>query len=352
MLTNDRIIKAINDKEIEIAVAFGLEKGNPILYESEKSILITSLKENLYSDRLKLTLGPIIKVLNKKKVKSRYRFKSTCDCYDLRKSDNKYIINPGETIVILTNEKIKLNGKYACLIVPRISMSEVGIVVTTAYVDPYYNGLLRLHLSNMSDKAFELKFLEVVAQCFFFELSDFVSETFLENFSVKSVFFGQTWQGILSSDRNPFPIKKESANIDKLSNVKNQLNIIWSFVKKHSIIFLIITNLIIILSGLAAFQEEFKSYTTAMSQIEDSLEPTISEIIINPGEIYGEKEVTVRLSKSDIVSVLCNNDDIHYRIISGDVENESKIIFSVVTASPMTNQHEVNFSYVIVRRIK
>ena len=65
MLTNDRIIKAINDKEIEIAVAFGLEKGNPILYESEKSILITSLKENLYSDRLKLTLGPIIKVLNK-----------------------------------------------------------------------------------------------------------------------------------------------------------------------------------------------------------------------------------------------------------------------------------------------
>ena len=108
MLSNIRIIKAINDKEIEISVAFGLNDGRLDLYNSEQDLLNSSLKENLYSDRLKLTMGPIVKVLGKKSINPKYRFKTTNDCYDLRKSDNKYVINPGESIIVLTNEKIKL----------------------------------------------------------------------------------------------------------------------------------------------------------------------------------------------------------------------------------------------------
>lgn len=352
MLSNGRIERALHNKEIEISVSFGFNKDrNPVRYQTEKSILSSSLKNNLYSDRLKLTMGPIIKVLNKKPINSKYRFKSFFNYFDLRKSNNKYIINPRESIIILTNEKIKLNGKYACLIIPRISMSDVGIVVTTAYVDPYYCGLMRLHLTNMSENPYELNFLEAIAQCFFFELSDPVSTTFKDRFPTKSVFFGHTWNEILDSDRNAFPTKKKSAQIDRLSNLKYQLNIGWSFVKKHSLIFLFLTNLIALLCGFAIFQQNFTNYTMAVEQIESILNPITTEIVIDSGKQYGEKEIIVGYAKSDIISVLCNNDEINYKIFSGDVENETRIVFSVYLPSEAIDVQEIDFTYVIIRRI-
>lgn len=352
MLSREKIIKAINDKEIEISISFSFKGGALTQYDTEQDFLASPLAENLYSDRLKLTMGPIIKVINKKRVSSKYRFKSNESCHDLRKSNNKYVINPGESIIVLTNEKFKFNGKYACLVVPRISLSDVGIVVTTAYVDPYYHGVMRLHLSNLSDKTYELTTLEAIAQCFFFKLSDPVSEVYKEQFSSKSVFFGQTWHGILNSDRNPFPTKKESAYVDKYSNLKYQVGILGSLIKKHSLIFVLFTNLVMILGGFALFQQNFTRYTTAMEQIENFLEPTASEIVIDSGNAYGEKEIVVGYAKSDIVSVLCNNNEIHYQILSGDVEDETKIVFSLSLPSATVDRYEMNFTYVIVRRIK
>lgn len=310
------------------------------------------MKDNLYSDRLKLTMGPIIKVLNKKRINPKYRFKSLPDCFDLRKFDNKYIINPGESITVLTNEKIKLNGKYTCLVVPRISLSDVGIVVTTAYVDPFYQGVMRLHLSNFSDQVYELSSLEAIAQCFFFELSDTVAETYKDEFSMKSVFYGQTWKGILSSDRNPFPIKKQSVMVDRFLKMKKQINSLGSYIKRHSLSFMIITNLVAILCGYAAFKQEFIRYTSAMQQIEDFLEPIASEIVIKEGTLYGEKEINVPYEKSDIVSILSNNDEVQYKIMSSDVKSETKIVFSYSLSSALPENYELNFTYVIVRRIK
>lgn len=352
MLGKEKIIMAINEKEIEISISFSWNEGVFKQYEAEQDFLTSPLKENLYSDRLKLTMGPIVKVMSKKKVSSKYRFKTYGDCHDLTKSNNKYVINPGESIIILTNEKIKLKGKYACLVVPRTSMSDVGIVVTTAYVDPYYQGLMRLHLSNLSDKFYELTTLEAIAQCFFFELSEPVSEMYQEQFSSKSVFYGQTWKGIFNSDRNPFPTKKGSASIDRFANLKYQLNIIGAIIKKYSLIFVLISNLVVILCGYAVFKQNYTKYVAAVMQIENFLEPTASEIVIFPGESYGEKEINVEYAKSDIVSVLCNNDEIHYKILSGDVENQTKIIFSFYLPSATTDRYETNFTYVIVRRIK
>lgn len=350
MLSQAKIIEAINKNDIEISISFCYDKGELVF--GEQKLLESTLKDNLYSDRLKLTMGPIIKVLNRKKIKTKYRFKSLPDCFDLRKSNNKYIINPGESITVLTNEKIKLNGKYACIVIPRISLSDVGIVVTTAYVDPFYQGLMRLHLSNLSDQTYELSSLEAIAQCFFFELSDSVSEIYKEEFSMKSVFFGQTWKGILSSDRNPFPIKKQSLIVDRFLKLKNQMNLIGSYIKKHSLIFMIISNLVVILCGYAAFKHEFMQYTTATQQIEEFLEPIASEIVIDAGKLYGEKEVIVPYEKSDIVTVLSNNDEIRYKILSSDVKNETKIVFSYSLSSALVDSYEMNFTYIIVRRIK
>lgn len=352
MLSHVKILKAIENGDIEIFVSFYYKDGKLTPYENEQKLLFSQLKDNLYSDRLKLTMGPIVKVLKNKPVNSKYRFKTSRNCHDLMKSNNRYIINPGESIIILTNERIKLNGKYACIVVPRISLSDVGIVVSTAYVDPYYNGVMRLHLSNLSDKSYELTSLEAIAQCFFFELSDVVSESFKDQFSTKSVFFGQTWKEILNSDRNPFPIKKESADVNNLSNIRYQWDIVWSFIKKNSLIVTIITYFFIFFSGCIIFWQDYTKYKKTMDEIREFLEPTASEIIINSGETYGEKEIMVNYAKSEIISVLLSNDDIHYKILSGDVENETRIVFWTSLSSAIVDKYEINFTYVIVRRIK
>lgn len=352
MLNNEEIKKAINKNEIEILISFGMKDNVPILYDFEHNLLDDSLKSNLYSDRLKLTMGPIVKILNKKTVSKKYRFKASNKLYDLRKTNHKYVISPGESIIILTNERMKLNGKYACLIVPRISLSDVGIVVTTAYVDPFYDGLMRLHLSNLSDKPYELHTLEAVAQCFFFEFSESVSEMFKDQFPTKSVFFGQTWKGILNSDRNPFPTKKEPIIVEKFTTLKYQLSIIWDFIKKYSIIFLLLTNFIVIISGFVTFKQSYEEYTFAIEQLRESFNPINSEIIIDSGEVYGEKSITIDCSKSNIISILCNNDNIKYRIVSGDTQDTTRIIFSYSLLAPSDDKYEINFTYSVIRRIE
>lgn len=351
MLSNQKIKELLTDNAIEITVSFYKNDNNEIvLYNPEKPLLDSASKNNLYSDRLKLSMGPIVKVISKKRINKEFLYKNIQDCVDLRKCDNKYIIAPGESIIILSNERIKLNGKYACLVIPRISLSDVGIVVTSAYVDPYYQGLMRLQLSNLSNKPYELSTLESVAQCFFFALTDEVSTEYSESFSTKSVFYGQTWQGILESDRLPFPTKKQSAENAKFETIKYQFGMICEFLKKHSIIFLLVTNFLVIGSGYLLFKQDYSHYKDTVSQIENWLEPESSEIIIEPNDQYGEKEIIVETRKSDIITILCNNDDIHFELFSGNTENETRILFSYNSRFSSQDKREIAFSYVIVRR--
>jgi len=50
--------------------------------------------------------------------------------------------------------------------------------------------------------------------------------------------------------------------------------------------------------------------------------------------------------------VLCNNDEVRYKILSGDVENETIIVFSYSLPSVLNDRYEMNFEYIIVRRIE
>lgn len=346
MLSEKKIKQLLEDKSIQINVSFEWNGDELIFHKQPLALLSSPEVDNLYSDRLKLTMGPIIRVLNNRAVSKKYRYKNFKECFDLRKSGNIYVIHPGESIILLTNEFINLNGKYACIVVPRISLSDVGIVVSTAYVDPYYNGLMRLHLTNMSDKPYELRSLEAIAQCFFFELSDLVPIKYKNDFSAKSVFYGQTWQQIIQTDRNPFPTKKESVANTMFDTFKYQVDLGIAFVKKHNLIVLFIMNFALIFSGYMNFKREVQT----IEQIREWLDPQTCEIIINAGDSEGQKSVNLDCPKADIISVLTNNDNIHYEILSGNSRGESILMFSYGLESPVSYEYEISFSYVIVTR--
>lgn len=353
MLNSEQIKTAIVDNEIDIFYSFyQKENGELALFEAEKSFLDSPYISNLYSDRLKLTMGPVVKVIDKQYFNPKRRFKNTDDCIDLRKTNNAYKIRPKESIVILTNERVRLSAQYSAIILPRISLSDVGIVVTAAYIDPFYNGLLRLHVTNHSDSPYELKALESIAQCFFFKFSAPVDENFKHSFAQKSVFYGQNWNSIIKDDRAPFPVKKSAILSSKtLDNLKYQWGIITSFIKKHSIIFMIIMNLSVLYTGYLAFSESVTNYTSLTDQLVENFQPASTEIVINSGDTYGEKMITVPYGKADILAVLCNNDSVEYRIESGNISQESTIVFSYTQNVEQAGPQEINFSYLVLRRI-
>lgn len=351
MLTDSNIKQAINNKKIEILISLRVDtEGKCQLLTPLQPIQQSLLKDNLYSDRLKLTMGPVVKMLNNKRVKKKNRFKGYKDCYDMRTSDNKILINPGESIIILTNERIKLNGEYACLIVPRISLTDVGIVVSTAYVDPFYDGLLRLHLTNMSNKAYELKTLESIAQCFFFELSSNASSKYKDEFSAKSVFYGQTWKGILEEDRHPFPTKKVNAQMGKGEQVKNQVKKIGKIFKEYSLIGSAATILITAVVGYYGINYRLVEYYSKVEKLAQWMESTDSEIVIPAGQLRGEKKIKIKVPKENVITVMVNNEDVHYKIFSGTTINEAEIVFSYSLSNISEQTTQIDFSYVVIGR--
>lgn len=350
MLNDNQIKKALYDEKIKVFYYFYKDtNGNIVKFNEEKSFIESSeFSTYLYSDRLKITLGPVIKPLKRKRISSKYRFKNQSEYFDMSKSGNTYVINPGESIIILTNERIVLDGCHSVLIIPRVSLSEVGIIVTAAYIDPYYNGLLRLNVSNNSQSPYELKTLETIAQCFFFELPDEASKDYASQFSQKSVFLGQNWKAIFNEDRPPFPVKKNKVQTNPFFDaVKYSFHAVFNFINKNALITAVISALVFGWAGYTSFN----SYKDNTERIISNFEAKPTEIIINSGDIYGEREVTVACEKDEILSVLCNNDNIRFEIFSGDDSGTTKIVFSYKLDTPQINKYEIDFKYVILRKV-
>lgn len=323
MLSQEEIFTAICENQIEIAYYFGRDDNNKIVqFKEEKAFSESELMKYLYSDRLKLTMGCLERKIGYRRVKSKYRFKRSLYYFDLRKNEFTYIIHPQESIVILTNERIRLNGQYAAIIIPRISLSDVGIVVTPAYIDPYYDGLLRLQLTNQSNNSFLLQTLDVIAQCFFFKLSSSVEESFERGFSKKSAFFGQNWPSIIDEDRNPFPTKKGATENDE-SIKKRIMTCIYQLkdlIKEKGIYAL----LVLCIGGFILAKNKIDN----INKFVESFSASAGEITVLAGEKYGTKSFTVPYDKSDIITVLYNNDKITYHIDSGTKPGECEIVFT------------------------
>jgi deoxycytidine triphosphate deaminase len=164
-------------------------------------------KENMHCAHLHLTTGPVFQTHHTRRVGKRKRLRDCTDCFDAR--EQGYItFEPFEVLTILTNERIRLDGETAALVTPRVTNTDAGLIVTTAYIDPYYEGIMRVVVCNMTRKRQTLYVLEPIAQCFFFGLAKGAALRFYDDFAEKTKFFKHTWKHVLASDREPFPRQK------------------------------------------------------------------------------------------------------------------------------------------------
>lgn len=190
--------------------------------ENEKKFFRKKLKDH----RLVLTVGGLIKKLSGNKVSSTVKFGENDCIIDLTKCENGYFIKPYETVIIFSNEWIRLDTKTYLNVFSKVSNYSKGLSITATFLDSQWQGLIQMLVTNNSDKHHSIKVGDEIASAFFIKLEGAETEKGDEHASDAS-HYKNDWQTIMQEKRDPFsPEKKEKA----VPSVKN--NII-NFLKKY-----------------------------------------------------------------------------------------------------------------------
>lgn len=216
MLAEERVLSEIESGALRVSYYFDPTQDPPGSVDevnadpaSPELPATKAFRAAFFGDRLQLTLGPLVLSHDRALAKGRSRYKGRAGVFDLRQSDGKISLRPRESVTVNTIERIRVDGGLGALILPRLTLATAGLVVTPSYIDPWWDGILVLHLSNQSGRRVDLRFGEAIAACRFYKVTGQpLPETFKDEFAEKSHHYGLTWKQILSSDRDPFPLRK------------------------------------------------------------------------------------------------------------------------------------------------
>lgn len=217
MLTREALLQRISSGEVGITYSFDPFANPPEQISDDATVdpsnphmRATEIFERLFfGDRLSLTLGPLVLSHTYGWRRGRRRYKGRPGIFDLRESDGKIIIQPRESITVNSNEQVTLGGHTAALTLARLSHATAGLVVAASYIDPCWDGLLVLQITNCSSRPFELSFGEKFAVTMFYDVSGSLPPDFQRQFARKSHHYGLSWERILASDADPFPLRKQ-----------------------------------------------------------------------------------------------------------------------------------------------
>jgi len=114
-----------------------------------------NLKERLGPCSLDLSLGNIFKVFNHVKIpyidlKGKSPFEEMMEKIRVENSQ-PFILQPGDFVLAITNEKVKLSSDIMARLDGRSSLGRLGIIIhiTAARIDPGFEGKLAMELGNV-----------------------------------------------------------------------------------------------------------------------------------------------------------------------------------------------------------
>jgi dUTPase len=166
-------------------------------------------QRHFFGDRLGLTLGPIVVSDKFNRLPGRVLFKGRPGHFDLSQSDGQIEIMPGESLGVHSIEYVRIGAKVAAYILPRLTLATAGLVVMPTYIDPYWEGILQLYITNFSTRPYSLKFGERIAICRFYEVKGADENPEVKSqFAQKSHHYGLNWRRILDSDADVQPRRK------------------------------------------------------------------------------------------------------------------------------------------------
>jgi len=86
-------------------------------------------------------------------------------------AEKPYPLQPGETVVVITAEKVAIPHAYSATVWPRFNMVKRGVFQSMVKIDPTWHGHLAIAMSNLSPAVVELKYGKAFATLLFYELS-------------------------------------------------------------------------------------------------------------------------------------------------------------------------------------
>ncbi|MBS4752777.1 hypothetical protein KG112_08145 [Nocardioides sp. zg-ZUI104] len=182
--------------------------GAGVVNLSDEALPATGLfLANSSGTRLQLTVGPMARSHNDFAYAGRAPVQRSKDIFDIAAA-GAITVEPRETVTILANEYVEFDNAYAALVTPRVTMTDAGFLLTSAYVDPGYKGLLRVTLNNATNFRQTLKMLEPIAQLLVYKVSGQVDSDNEQRLLARSVFYGTSWARVLGDDVDPFPRRK------------------------------------------------------------------------------------------------------------------------------------------------
>ncbi len=212
-LSKSSILNAMNDNSISIVCHY-YEDENGESFFSKKLDLNNNnnkkrklfLQKQIEGTRVSLTLGPLLHFINETKVPDEQKYHNYKNILDLTQeaTKGKYQLKPNESVVVLTNEYIKLKNSLCGLIISRVHNNSLGLSVKSSYVSNGWTGLLKLTLTNESTSPFLLTHGMNIAGLFLSEvkITDENKDNNIEHLSANH--HGLTWQSVYDRNENPF----------------------------------------------------------------------------------------------------------------------------------------------------
>jgi deoxycytidine triphosphate deaminase len=210
VLSDIDIAAAITRGEFQIAYSF-LPDGDGRFVRQQRSMRTDRdqaaeefLRDHSIRSRIALTLGPLVKLVSHDtRGKRSQRFAGHSGVIDLRSCRGGWLLMPSQSVVVFTNEQVKLCPALVGLIIGRVSSYNNGLVTATSYLDSGWEGLVKLHLINTSRRPVRLQLGMEIGRLLLFSTP--TGSLDASEVSKQSVHYGFTWPRILDDEIDPFP---------------------------------------------------------------------------------------------------------------------------------------------------
>jgi deoxycytidine triphosphate deaminase len=225
MLSKSEVSALISAESIGIFYAFDPASPDESHVESPLNVRTDNrgqeiFDQNFFGNRLGITLGPLVYSHNYSRSNDRQNFRHRKSVFDLRDTNGKILLRPGENITVNSIESIRLGEKWGAITLPRLTHATMGVVLSASYIDPLWDGVLVFHIVNHGRFPIELQIGEKIGACHFYEVaSTDLSTNDAFSFANKSHHYGQNWKKIIVDDADPFPQKKKSSLPVKDENI-------------------------------------------------------------------------------------------------------------------------------------
>jgi len=358
MIVREKIEDLIRRKLIKISYTFYRdEMGQVSILPNEEfvnpdnieSIAYKVFLKNFKGDRLNLSCGSIVYSHNYSTLSGRENFNGKPNFFDLSKTNNEILIQPGETISIPSNERIALNDEIefsekeniyiGAIILPRLTLADAGLFYVPSYIDPTWDGVMQATLYNISEDPITIQIGEHLSVCKFYQVDGKPDKFFLDNFKKFNHHYALNWKNIFDGSKEPVlhgkkPSKEKSSFKQRLNKKK-----VKDFFSKNAMWFIGGSFLIAATSIYQTLKLAFVDFPKTKDQLEIVKTEIVKipkskyyEIDIIPDKFYYQESLTFEIKDRRLSTIWTKyNDDevkLKYFKVSKNIDNDNKYILT------------------------